>query len=120
MIEIKRGAYVAVEIPVQSNGPRLGLAGRSGQAGECRKCCIVEAELAGLRLLLSRGVADDPLLPSAAYRRLSLAAGPTAWADAAIALLDEPAPSTERALAELAASPMNMDRAHDALCRLHQ
>ena len=81
---------------------------------------IVEAELAGLRLLLSRGIADDPLLPSAAHRRLPLAAGAAAWADAGIELLQAPAPSTERALAELASSPMNMDRALEGLCRLHQ
>jgi glycosyltransferase involved in cell wall biosynthesis len=81
---------------------------------------IVEAELAGLRLLLSRGIPDDPLLPSAAYRRLPLAAGTAAWADACVELLQAPAPSTERALAELAGSPMNMDRALEGLCRLHQ
>jgi glycosyltransferase involved in cell wall biosynthesis len=81
---------------------------------------IVEAELAGLWMLLSNGIADDPLLPSAAYRRLPLAAGAAAWADAAIELGALPAPSTERALADLAASSMNMDRALDGLCELHR
>src|SRR5262249_39817496 len=41
---------------------------------------VIEAQLAGLRLLLSNGVSDDPLLPTACYRRLPLAAGAKAWA----------------------------------------
>ena len=81
---------------------------------------IVEAELAGLRLLLSRGSADDPLLPSATYKRLPLSAGAGAWADAAIELRALPAPSPQRALDDLARSPMNMDRALEGLCKLHQ
>jgi glycosyltransferase involved in cell wall biosynthesis len=80
---------------------------------------IVEAQLAGLPLLLSLGVADDPLLPTARYRRLPLDAGPGAWAEAARALLAEPAPSRAAALAALAASPMEMTRALDGLLALH-
>ncbi len=80
---------------------------------------VVEAQLAGLRLLLSRGIADDPLLPTAKARRLPLAAGAEAWARAAIELLHEPPPLRSDALAALKRSPMDMDTALDHLCAIH-
>jgi len=80
---------------------------------------VVEAQLAGLRLLLSRGVSDAPLLPGAAWRRLSLDNGAEAWADAAMALWREPAPSCAAALAALRASPMDLDRGLDGLLGLY-
>jgi glycosyltransferase involved in cell wall biosynthesis len=80
---------------------------------------VVEAQLAGLRLLLSRGIADDPLLPNASFRRLALADGAERWAKAALELLRVPRPSHEDALAALRRSPMDMDRALDELLALH-
>lgn len=80
---------------------------------------VVEAQLAGLRLLISRGVLDDPLLPSAVFRRLPLAESAATWAQAAIDLLNEPAPSPAIAIAELEASPIAMDNALDHLLALH-
>ena len=44
---------------------------------------VVEAQLAGLRLLLSLGVSDAPILPGASCRRLSLDDGADAWGAAA-------------------------------------
>ena len=70
---------------------------------------VVEAQLAGLPLLLSHGIPDDPLLPTAVFRRLSLADDPDRWADAAIDWLSQPAPSRAAALAALKLSPMDMD-----------
>lgn len=81
---------------------------------------VVEAQLAGLRLLLSRGIADDPLLPTACFRRLHLADEPMVWAKAAVELLHKPAPSRAAALANLRESPMNMDRALEGLIDLHK
>ena len=80
---------------------------------------VVEAQLAGQRMLLSRGVPDDPLLPSAVYARLSLAAGADAWAKAAIELLRAPAPSSQSAIEALSRSPMDMDYALADLMGLH-
>jgi glycosyltransferase involved in cell wall biosynthesis len=80
---------------------------------------VIEAQLAGLRMLLSNGISDDPLLPTACYRRLPLAAGPTAWASAAMELIDEKCPSRAEAMTALAASPMDMDRAFRDLVSLH-
>jgi glycosyltransferase involved in cell wall biosynthesis len=77
---------------------------------------VVEAQLAGLLLLLSTGIADDPLLPGARYRRSALQAGPAAWASAAMDLIEGCAPSHAQALLELSSSPMDMDR---ALASLH-
>jgi glycosyltransferase involved in cell wall biosynthesis len=81
---------------------------------------VVEAQLAGLRLLLSHGIADDPLLPSASFRRLALADGAERWAQAALELLRAPSPSREDALAALQGSPMDMDRALSELLALYE
>ncbi len=80
---------------------------------------VVEAQLAGLRMLLSHGIPDDPLLPTACFRRLPLSGGSKAWAIAAMDLLRDPAPSRAAALAALRESPMNMDQALDGLLALH-
>jgi hypothetical protein len=70
-------------------------------------------------MLLSRGIPDDPLLSTASFRRLALAEGPKAWANAAMELLRFSVPSRAAALAALRESPMNMDRALDGLLLLH-
>lgn len=80
---------------------------------------VVEAQLAGLRLLLSPGVADDPLLPMASARRLSLKLGAQAWAEAAMELWSAPPPSRAAALEAFRQSPMAMDRALRGLIALH-
>jgi glycosyltransferase involved in cell wall biosynthesis len=80
---------------------------------------IVEAQLAGLRMLLSRGILDDPLLSTAFFRRLALSDAPKLWAKAAMELLHDPVPSRAAALAALKASPMNMDQALKGLLELH-
>ena len=81
---------------------------------------VVEAQLAGLRMLLSRGILDDPLLPTASFRRLALADGPQVWAKAAMELLEQPAPSRTAALAALRQSPFDMDTALNDLLSLHK
>lgn len=80
---------------------------------------VVEAQLAGLRMLLSRGIADDPLLPTAIYRRLALSAAPTTWAETAVELLNSPMPSRAAAFAALRNSPMDMDKALSGLLSLY-
>jgi glycosyltransferase involved in cell wall biosynthesis len=80
---------------------------------------VVEAQLAGLRLLLSYGVADDPLLSRAVFCRLPLSAGPRVWAKAAMGLLRSPAPLRASALTALHLSPMDIDRALQGLVGLH-
>lgn len=80
---------------------------------------VVEAQLAGLPMLLSWGVPDDPLLPTARLERLSLDQSSVAWAEAALRLLEPPRPDRIAALKALAASPMEMDRALAHLLEIH-
>lgn len=80
---------------------------------------IVEAQLAGLRLLLSDAIAPDPLLPTAIFRQLPLISGPKEWAQAAMELLSE-RPSSRDAITALSQSPMDMDYALENLLALHQ
>lgn len=81
---------------------------------------VLEAQLAGMRLLLSQGVPDDPLLPTACYRRLPLASGPAAWAKAANELLSESSPSRDAVFAAFAKSPFALDTALPHLMALHR
>jgi len=80
---------------------------------------VIEAQLAGLRLLLSLSVADDPLLPTACVKRLTLADGPAAWGHAALKLLDS-SPSREDAIRALQNSPFDMNFAFRQLAQLHE
>jgi glycosyltransferase involved in cell wall biosynthesis len=90
------------------------------QAVEGFGLAVVEAQLAGLRLLLSRGVPDDPLLPTARFRRLPLCEGADAWANAAMELLRDPAPLRTAALDALRKSPFEMDVALTGLVAIHE
>lgn len=80
---------------------------------------VVEAQLAGTPLMLSEGIADDPLLPAAVFRRLPLSAGPIAWAQAVADLLRSTRPDRAAALAALDRSAMQMDRALAELVGLY-
>ena len=80
---------------------------------------VVEAQLAGLRMLVSRGIPKDPLLSVARFRQLSLSQGPETWARSAMELLNGPAPCRIDAIASLKDSSMNMDRALNELLSLH-
>jgi len=80
---------------------------------------VVEAQLAGLRILVSDGVPDDPFLPTAAFRRLSVADPPDDWARAAFEMKETPAPSATAALGALANSPMEINRGFSNLTALH-
>ena len=80
---------------------------------------VVEAQLAGLRMLLSRGIPDDPLLPTASFCRLPLSDGPDLWAKAAMERLHQTAPSRAAAITALRKSPMDMDRALEGLLNIH-
>ena len=81
---------------------------------------LVEAQLAGLPMLLSRGILDDPLLPTASFRRLALSDPPKVWAKAAMELLEHPARSRAAVLTALRQSPFAMDTALSDLVTLHK
>jgi glycosyltransferase involved in cell wall biosynthesis len=133
----------SLDAALRARAEQLGLAGAFRQLGwrddlpEIMSCCdwfilprgeyppegfglaVVEAQLAGLRLLLSRGISDDPLLPRARFRRLALSDGTHAWAQAARDLMAGPVPSGIDALADLKTSPMDLERALSGLLVLH-
>lgn len=81
---------------------------------------VVEAQLAGLRLLLSRGIADDPILAGALFCRLALSAGARTWALAATELMRMRAPTPAQAEVSLRKSRMDMDYALTDLMRIYQ
>jgi glycosyltransferase involved in cell wall biosynthesis len=133
----------SLEGAVRARAEQFGLGAAFRQAGwrddlpEIMSCCdwfilphpehppegfgltVVEAQLAGLRLLLSHGIPDDPLLPRARFRRLALSDGAQFWAKAAMDLMTGPAPSRTDAIADLKGSPMDMERALGGLLALH-
>lgn len=80
---------------------------------------VVEAQLAGLRILISNGVSDAPILPSAVWRRVPLDRGPDAWAAAALEMWYSAAPSRQTALQSFRASPLDMDYALKDLLDLY-
>ena len=81
---------------------------------------VLEAQLAGLPLLISTGVADDPLLPGCRYRQLSLSDAPEKWADAALELLEDGRPDPVITRADFLNSPFEMNRAMDDLLALYR
>jgi glycosyltransferase involved in cell wall biosynthesis len=81
---------------------------------------VVEAQLAGLHLLFSNGIPDDALLMVASYRRLPLAAGAPAWAEAGLDLLGSPRPSRLDALTVVRESPFDLRRGLTALLDLYE
>lgn len=81
---------------------------------------VVEAQLAGLRLLLSKGVADDPLIPGGIWARLWLAEGADRWAVEAQRLGTLGMPSRLEMSDQLLSSPLDLDYAMKDLLRLHE
>lgn len=80
---------------------------------------VVEAQLAGLRLLLSCGIADDALLPGAVAQRIPLKSGPARWAQVAVEQLSwkPPVHSGDHSLLET--TPFDMDRGLTDLQQMH-
>jgi glycosyltransferase involved in cell wall biosynthesis len=81
---------------------------------------VVEAQLAGLPMLLSHGIPDDPLLVTACYARLPLAAGAGEWAKRGLALLRGIVPPKENVFTAFRNSPMELDTAQKDLLRLYE
>lgn len=81
---------------------------------------VVEAQIAGLHLLFSRGIPDDALLPGASYRRLPLTAGPAAWAEAGLELLALPKPSVPEMIEEYRRSPFEMSNGLTQLLSIYE
>lgn len=80
----------------------------------------VEAQLAGLRLLLSQGIPHDAILPEAVAAPLPLAAGPIRWAEKALSLGNQTPPTRQQAAAILGKSPFDIDFALRDLTAIYE
>jgi glycosyltransferase involved in cell wall biosynthesis len=80
----------------------------------------LEAQLAGLRLLLSKGIPDDVFLPGSCHRQLSVSEPAGIWAREANALLKERPATREEAAAALADTRMEQNTAFAELLGLYQ
>jgi glycosyltransferase involved in cell wall biosynthesis len=134
----------SLELEVRNRAMDLGLAGSVRMLGfradvpAVMSCCdwfilprpehpmeglgiaVVEAQLAGLRMLLSRGIPDDPLLPGTVWARLSLADGSEQWATMAMQLLTQMPPANQQAAEILTKSPFDMDFALRDILSLYE
>lgn len=81
---------------------------------------VLEAQLAGLRLLLSKGIADDALLPRSVWRRLGLSDTAEEWAKAGLAMWMETPPSGPETAKTLANSPFDLEFALRDLFKLYE
>lgn len=80
----------------------------------------LEAQLAGLRLIVSEGVPQDVFLPGCSYCQLSVRESAAVWAREANALLNSPPPEREEMAASLAKTRMARDAAVEDLLALYQ
>ncbi len=80
----------------------------------------LEAQLAGLRLLLSKGIPDDALLPGSCYRRLSVNEPAALWAKEAQYLMKQIPPTREEAAEALADTSLEQKTAFAELLGLYQ
>lgn len=80
---------------------------------------LLEGQLAGLRLLISCGVPQDVLLPTAVYERLPVKKGPTCWAKAAGRLLSRDTPPIEEVRAAFHRSGLNLEAGLRSLLALY-
>jgi hypothetical protein len=81
---------------------------------------VIEAQLAGLRLLLSKGIPDDPVLKEAVWARLALADGPRRWSEEALLLAGVSPPRPVKMQQVIAQSPFDMDFALADLLNLYE
>ena len=72
---------------------------------------VLEAQAAGLRILISDGISTEPVLEGSVWRQVPLAAGARAWADAAAGLLQIPKLDDNAVREMFAQSLFDLDRA---------
>jgi len=80
---------------------------------------IVEAQAAGLPVLMSRSVPEEAVVVPELVRALSLSAGSDAWATAALELMSEPHPGFEDSLARVESSSFSMAQGVPKLMALY-
>jgi glycosyltransferase involved in cell wall biosynthesis len=81
---------------------------------------VVEAQAAGLPMLLSHGIPTDAVIDESLCVRLPLDAGAATWADHAARLLRQRRPDPLSAVATIEGSPFSLANGYDHLCAIYR
>lgn len=81
---------------------------------------IVEAQAAGLPILMSQSVPREAIVVSEVVEVLPLAAGPAVWAESVLKLLERPIPDPEECLAAVESSSFAMEAGVNSLIALYK
>ena len=79
----------------------------------------VEAQAAGLPLIMSDEITSEALLPTSSALRISLSRSPAVWANAILRMCNVPRVTSAEALAAIANSAFNIERVHGELEKLY-
>jgi len=80
---------------------------------------VVEAQAAGLAVLMSRNVPEEAIVVPELVKILPLPAGPQSWAEAVSAMLQRALPARHESLARVAASSFSIEQSADNLSALY-
>ena len=80
---------------------------------------IVEAQAAGLPVLMSRNVPEEAVVVSELVQILPLSEGPQAWAEAVLSMLQCPLPARSESLSRVAASSFSIEQSADNIAALY-
>jgi glycosyltransferase involved in cell wall biosynthesis len=81
---------------------------------------VVEAQAAGLPVIMSLGIPEEAIVVPALVEILPLAAGASLWADVTLSIINRILPSKEKALASVARSSFSIDVSADNIRKLHE
>ena len=81
---------------------------------------VVEAQAAGLPVIMSPGIPEEAIIVPALVEILPLAAGASLWAKAALSIINRILPSKENALASVACSSFSVDVSADNIRKLYE
>ena len=81
---------------------------------------IVEAQAAGLPVLMSRNVPEEAVVVPELVKTLPLPEGPQRWAEAVVALLHRARPARHESLARVEASSFSIEQSADNIVALYE
>lgn len=81
---------------------------------------IIEAQAAGLPILMSLSVPTEAIVVPELIDALPLSAGPKVWASTALSILNRPRPSRSQSLAQVEASSFSLTKGVANLMRLYE
>jgi glycosyltransferase EpsF len=81
---------------------------------------VVEAQAAGLPVIMSLGIPEETIVVPALVKILPLAAGASVWANIAICIVNRISPSKEKALTSVACSSFSVAVSADRIRKLYE